>query len=308
MSSRVNEIHTPIYETVQYDNAPPVYSTISMSDVYSAPPTGQPWDEFPLPPAYDTLPDLPIWSVPLTASQSNTLSNIQQWNVHPQLPAHNASSSSALQQNSSSVCSQMILTANKRKFQRWKQGVVAGFQLLAAFIQVGAGTALASNEFGSLSKTLLFGIPFWGPVCYLVTGCLLITAYFTPSPRRVKLSLSFNIITMILNSFGLAYNVKDLDILCDVPPLSGCYERTISASRIHYILISTNVLLLCLSVFAAIIGFYVLCCLKIEDSQSSVIENNFVSSMTSPDFFETPPLPPPPPYTPQGVFKGSTTM
>ncbi|XP_063819177.1 membrane-spanning 4-domains subfamily A member 8-like [Pseudophryne corroboree] len=175
---------------------------------------------------------------------------------------------------------------------------------VGAFAQVGAGTVLASNAFSQLSNTLLYGIPFWAPVCYIITGSLLLSAYVDPTPRRVRLSLFFDIITTIFSIVGLVFNVKDLEKLQSDP----FADSQGSVYNIHYVLICTNVVILCFAVFATTFGFYVLCCVRREEPQLSVIENTFVTSMLPPDFPETPPFPPPPPYTSQGAFKGSTTI
>ncbi|KAM4030381.1 uncharacterized protein ACNLHF_018127 isoform 2-T2 [Anomaloglossus baeobatrachus] len=274
MSVQMNEATTR--NQVHY--APPEYNDIpgiQMWNGITVPPAAPPVNECTQPPAYDTIFDVPIWTTPLPDSDRSF--STQHWNTDSQIPLHDVISSSQYQR-SNPVTSQASETP-LFYYKVWKSppAIVGVLILVASFLQVFTGTVLASSRIAVISKTLTYGIPFWAGVC-------------------IRISLIFNILTTIISSVGLTFNVIDLEKLWNlVYP-----QYSINEYKIYYILISTNVALLCLSISAGIFGFCILCHSSRKDPQESVTENGFISPMAPSDLPQLQ-LSSPPPYTPQGI-------
>ncbi|XP_069837187.1 uncharacterized protein [Dendropsophus ebraccatus] len=299
MSLQMNGTSTQNQESVQY--APPKYEEIiglPMWNINTVPPTGHPLDEHAQPPSYDSIPELPIWTIPLPVVNSSF--STQQWNEESFIDPYNEMFPAEYQ------IPNAVQTSDKSLFiyKCWKSppAILGVWLLVAGFAQAGIGTALASNTVAVFSVSLTYGIPFWAPVCYLITGCLLITAHIKPFVCQVGISLCFNIITGVVSSVGLMFNAKDLQTLWDKAPYYD-EDQLQSGLNIHYALIGTNVALLCFSVSAGIFELYVLYHSTRKNPQDSEIENNF----TPTDLPETT-LPSPPPYTSQRVHISRTTQ
>ncbi|XP_073540684.1 high affinity immunoglobulin epsilon receptor subunit beta-like [Phyllobates terribilis] len=295
MSIQMNDVTMQNQDFVHYP--PPQYDDIPailMGNVSAIPAPQHLLNECTQPPAYDTLSELPIWIIPLPDSDRSF--NVEHWNTDSQIPLHSMSLSPQYQR-SNAVTSQTSETPLfYYKFWKSPPAIVGVLMLVASFVQVFTGTVLASSNVAIYSQSLTYGIPFWAPVCFLITGCLSIIVHFKPLRIQIRNSLIFNILTTIISPVGLVYNVIDLENLWTFQ----YPQNWISESKFYYILISTNVALLCLSIPAGIFGSCALCHSSRKDPQESVIENGFISP-TLPSDLPQSQLHSPPPYTPRGI-------
>ncbi|XP_056387714.1 membrane-spanning 4-domains subfamily A member 15-like [Hyla sarda] len=303
MSLQMNEITTQDQEY-----APPKYDEIigiPMWNVNTVLPTEHPWNEYTQPPAYDTLPDTPIWTIPLP--DPNRSLSAQQLNADSQVHLYCPVSSPQYRRTNAVLSQNYEMSLFRYRCWRSPPAIIGVWLLIAAFVQVGTGTVLAFSHFAKYSDSLTYGIPIWAPVCYLFTGGLSITAHFKPFFCHVRNLLCSNIITIIISSVGLVFNVKDLEELWDMMlnPSSSYISR--DDFNIYYVLIGTNVVLLCFSVSAGIFGSAVLCRSLRKDPQESEIENDFIPQRPFSDLPETT-FSSPPPYTPQIVYSSRITQ
>ncbi|XP_072280097.1 uncharacterized protein [Pyxicephalus adspersus] len=218
MSSDVNNLSNQTTE--QPGNEPPAYSNptseVSEWSVTTVRPGDQTWDDSP--PAYESLPDIPIWNVPV--SHLTASSNDQPWNFPLPLPEYSAPPTNPYQNSTDSLTTSDSLFITK--FLQGKPLAVGVFVILCAFAQITVGTILAFNDKRRYSETLAYGIPYWTSVCYITTGCLLIASKAKPTRCRVKTSLVFDILSMCLSTMGLIFNARDIRLLCK---MDSCYTK-----------------------------------------------------------------------------------
>ncbi|XP_056385965.1 membrane-spanning 4-domains subfamily A member 8-like isoform X3 [Hyla sarda] len=172
--------------------------------------------------------------------------------------------------------------------------------ILAAILQVAVGIGLFFTTF---SASLPSGIPFWGPIFYIIAGSLTIAAQAKPSICLIKGSLSLNILTIVFSAIGLVLTCVDLGIIWCFPRRL-CRSRIIGGYFIDSILLVTNLLLFCLAMSLSVFGCRSLSQASSIVPQVFVIQNDVVISMPPSVYFATvpafpqtqPPAPPPPPY------------
>ncbi|XP_075071541.1 membrane-spanning 4-domains subfamily A member 8-like [Mixophyes fleayi] len=147
------------------------------------------------------------------------------------------------------------------------------------------------------------GIPFWGPIIYIIAGSLTIAAKAKPNICLVKGSLALSIITSVFTIIGLILACVDLHIIKflyhhrNAGPVGGYIMDSV--------LLVTNLLLFCSSVSVAVFGCRSLNHASSIVPQVFVIQNDVVISMppsvfsaSAPQYAELQPPPPPPPPPP----------
>ncbi|XP_073453270.1 membrane-spanning 4-domains subfamily A member 4A-like [Aquarana catesbeiana] len=98
-------------------------------------------------------------------------------------------------------------------FLKGKPKALGTLVILAAILEIGLGIA---SVFTSFTITFLSGIPFWGPVLYIIAASLILAAQKKPNICLIKGSLSLNIISSISSMVAVILNIADLATL-------GCY-------------------------------------------------------------------------------------
>ncbi|XP_073453252.1 uncharacterized protein [Aquarana catesbeiana] len=181
MSDYESEIVSNIYETA-VSSAPPEYTP-------AVPASNVPVQSYfkhvsPQPPMYKGPPATQTWSDPTVAPQSQQ-SAIMPQNMDPSVPFF-------------------------QTFLKGQPKALGILLIVAAILEIALGIALA---FLILSYTLLSGIPFWGPVFYIIAGSLTLAAQTKPNICFLKGSLSLNIISSLFSMVAVILNCIDLAIL-----------------------------------------------------------------------------------------------
>ncbi|XP_075705406.1 membrane-spanning 4-domains subfamily A member 4D-like [Rhinoderma darwinii] len=252
------------------------YEALTSDTTPTAPPYGLPqYHVPPAPPEYNAPPDPQMWKVPTVAPQ---------WSFAAVIP----------QITESSAFYQIFLKSKPKVL-----GIVL---ILAAVLQVAVGIGLFFTTF---SISLPSGIPFWGPIIYIIAGSLTIAAQAKPNICLIKGSLSLNILTIAFSVIGLVLTCIDLGIIWCFPHRL-CRGRIIGGYLIDGALLVTNLLLFGLSISLSVFGCRSLSHASSIVPQVFVIQNDVVISMppsvfyaTAPAFPQTQPPPPPPPYAGQ---------
>ncbi|KAM3914059.1 uncharacterized protein RB166_019242 [Leptodactylus fuscus] len=287
-SSSFLVMSSPIYENRRrnQDYEPSDFVGINALPMRRFPPTDNPRDDHFQPPAYHTLPDLPVWTIPLPESQSDRSLRAQQWTIDSPIPP------TTQYHTPNVVDSQTPGPLIKSPFWKSPLAVVGAWLVIISFLPILGGVILTSNEFATMSNSLLLEIPFWSAACYVVTGSLCIMAHMRPFLCQVGLSLGFSILTVIVSCVGLVFNVHDLESRSHVNYLFPPYEL--------YILIGANIVALCLSFFGSICGFGILCRSLNKKPQEPVTEDVMPTATSSQISIDLPEMPstPPPPYIP----------
>ncbi|XP_073453767.1 membrane-spanning 4-domains subfamily A member 8-like [Aquarana catesbeiana] len=135
--------------------------------------------------------------------------------------------------------------------------------IVAAILEIALGIALA---FLVLGATLLSGIPFWGPVFYIIAGSLTLAALTKPNICLIKGSLSLNIISSIFSMIAVILNIIDLATMqCylysyyyygyyynDYAALSLCQQKLDGGYAVLSLLLVINLLLFCVTVSTSV--------------------------------------------------------
>ncbi|XP_068114449.1 membrane-spanning 4-domains subfamily A member 4A-like isoform X4 [Hyperolius riggenbachi] len=82
--------------------------------------------------------------------------------------------------------------------------------IVAAIIEIPLGIAVG---FTTISSSVPSGIPFWGPIFYIIAGSVTIEAQKRPNIRLVKASLYLNIFSTFLATVALILNVLDFVVM-----------------------------------------------------------------------------------------------
>ncbi|XP_069837988.1 membrane-spanning 4-domains subfamily A member 4A-like [Dendropsophus ebraccatus] len=291
MSETNKEDSARVYETVQ--NQAPTSVTNWNTQV---PPFLQ--NVPPQLPTYSATPSGQVWAFPTAAPQ---------WSV-ARVVAPNTDPSSPFYQT--------FLKSRPRAL-----GIVIIF---SAILEIALGIGLC---FTALATTLFSGIPFWGPIFYIIGGSLTIAAHPKPNLCLVKGSLSLNIISCITSIIAVILNIIDLGtIYCNYFNSGGgyyhneynyrrCQKNIGGGYAVLSFLLIINFFLFCVCFSLSIFGCRSLSKVSSSCPQVYLIQNDVVVSMnpstvpgtvpgTIPGFGEpisTGNLPPPPPYVLQEV-------
>ncbi|XP_018427737.1 PREDICTED: membrane-spanning 4-domains subfamily A member 8-like isoform X2 [Nanorana parkeri] len=207
MPSSTNEANLPTYEPLPNE----VQMDSPQSNVYS---NLAEFNVHTAPMGYDVPPAQQMWKVPTVAPQ---------WSFAAVLP----------QITESSAFYQTFLKAKPKAL-----GIVI---IVAALLQVAVGIGLFFTMF---SIALPSGIPFWGPLIYIIAGSLTIAAKAKPNICLVKGSLALNIITSIFTFIGLILTIVDYHII-------WCFTHTSYRRRIVFVIQNDVVISMPPSVYAA---------------------------------------------------------
>ncbi|XP_077310747.1 membrane-spanning 4-domains subfamily A member 8-like isoform X1 [Lithobates pipiens] len=219
-----------IYENPM-STAPPEFSS-------AVPPSHMPYykNASPQPPAYYNPPTTQTWSVPTVTTQSQVSTIIPQ-NLDPSLPFF-------------------------QTFLKGKPKALGILVIVVAILEIGLGIALAFLVVGA---TLLSGIPFWGPVFYIIAGSLTVAAQTKPNICLIKGSLSLNIFSSIFSMIAVILNIIDLATLrCYIytynyysyysyyEALQLCRQSLDAGYAVLSLLLVINVLLFCVTVSTSV--------------------------------------------------------
>ncbi|XP_071986822.1 membrane-spanning 4-domains subfamily A member 4A-like isoform X2 [Engystomops pustulosus] len=277
--------------TTNNENSPPGYTPQSPA------PTSVP--------NWNTQVPTYIQNVPSPYPGYNASSPAQAWNVATGPPQWNVAGIVAPNTDPSSP----FFTT----FLRGKPKALGIVTIVAAILEIAFGIGLA---FTSPGITLISGIPFWGPIFYIIAGSLSIAAQAKPNTCLVRGSLALHIISCIFTVIAVIMNGLDLSFgyYCFVYDSYGHnegdgYRRCKDAAYgVGSVLIIINLLLFCVSLSLSIFGCRSLSYADTRAPQVFLIQNGHVlpvnpSTVTSSGF--TPPYAPaaapPPPYVTQGV-------
>ncbi|XP_040176988.1 membrane-spanning 4-domains subfamily A member 8-like [Rana temporaria] len=190
MSNPVNEGASPLYDNATNSNpfAVPASNVHVASFFQSVNP----------PPPYYVPPSTHTRSVPTVAPQWYPSTIIPQ-NINPSLPFF-------------------------QTFLMGKPKALGILVIVAAILEIGLGIALGFTLF---TITLPSGIPFWGPVFYIIAGSLTIAAQTKPNTCLIRGSLGLNIVSSIFNMIAVILNIVDFLII-------QCYFSNYSYYNSYY--------------------------------------------------------------------------
>ncbi|KAG8505725.1 Membrane-spanning 4-domains subfamily A member 12, partial [Galemys pyrenaicus] len=105
---------------------------------------------------------------------------------------------------------------------------LAAIQIIIGLFHVCLGIVLAlmctvyNGVLGFASLAILTGYPFWGGLCFIITGALTVSAVKRATPCMIKGSLGMNIVSAIFVFFGVIFLLIDEGI-------NGVYNQNIWA-------------------------------------------------------------------------------
>ncbi|XP_073540693.1 membrane-spanning 4-domains subfamily A member 8-like isoform X2 [Phyllobates terribilis] len=253
MSATNNENIPHTYETIQ-NQAPSAVPNWNTSV-----PTYQQNVSPPLP-AYSASPSTQMWAIP-TVTPQWSVASVMAPNTHPSSPFY-------------------------QTFLKSKPKALGIVLIISAILEIGLGIALG---FTSFSITLPSGIPFWGPIFYIIAGVLTICAHPKPNVCLIRGSLSLNIITSVFSTIALIINIVDLAVM---ESFRNCYyytdyynndyERCKNQLNGGYAVLSflliINLLLFCVSLSLSIFGCRSLSQVSSNSPQVFLIQNDVVVS------------------------------
>ncbi|XP_040176990.1 membrane-spanning 4-domains subfamily A member 4D-like [Rana temporaria] len=178
-----------------------------------------------------------------------------------------------------------------QKFLKGKPKVLGSLVIVAAILEIGLGIALVFTVFGF---TLISGIPFWGPVFYIIAGSLTLAAQTKPNICLIKGSLTLNIISSIFSMIAVILNIADLATLrCYIysysyysyysynEALKQCQQALDGGFAVLSLLLLMNLLIFCVTVSTSVFD-----CRSLSKVQSGqpvtqvfVIQNDAVHAM-----------------------------
>ncbi|KAM5186068.1 LOW QUALITY PROTEIN: membrane-spanning 4-domains subfamily A member 12-like [Callospermophilus lateralis] len=127
---------------------------------------------------------------------------------------------------------------------------LGGIQVVIGSMHIGFGIILGllsytTTEFlGFGSLTFLSGYPFWGGICFIISGSLSITTFKEFSPCLIKSSLGMNIVSSIFSLIGAILLLVDL---CINGLISQAYWAVISGKGISAMLMIFSLLEFCIT-------------------------------------------------------------
>ncbi|KAG8542753.1 hypothetical protein GDO81_026144 [Engystomops pustulosus] len=291
MSSSMNGDNSCDYGCVHY--RPPGYpmsSTSQMSNIRSAPPATQQWDNSSPPPAYDTIDRIPGWNehnpylytsptieIWIPRTENNVFSTSQVSNVLPSAqqapdPQDNTpntpsvspdpSGLSTLSHQNTGVPQNTDLKDTMRRFQQKILGILL---IIVFIIEISLGISVESSPISSDVSPALFGIVYWVPAFHIVAGIALIVSWTRTSICSVQCALYMNVLSFLVSGIGLAFYVYNLNGLhCTFTQPTMCHKAQQKATVIYCCLIGLNALTLFISFVASCIG-----CAFLEDRSPS---------------------------------------
>ncbi|XP_073453245.1 membrane-spanning 4-domains subfamily A member 4A-like isoform X2 [Aquarana catesbeiana] len=220
----------------------------------------------PPPPTFYIPPSTQAFSVPTVAPQWR-LSAIIPQNMDPSLPFF-------------------------QTFLKGKPKALGILVIVAAILEIGLGIA---SVFTSFTITFPSGIPFWGPVFYIIAASLTLAAQKKPNICLIKGSLSLNIISSIFSMVAVILNIADLATLRCYSYSYGyygnsgynynyyeaqrqCQQKLNGAYAVISLLLVINLLLFCVTVSTSVFECRSLS--KVQSvTQVFVLQNDVVLAM-----------------------------
>ncbi|XP_040178395.1 membrane-spanning 4-domains subfamily A member 4D-like [Rana temporaria] len=156
-------------------------------------------------------------------------------------------------------------------------------QISAAFIQISLGAILYFVSFFSYTNfTINSGIPFWGPVLYIISGSLSVAAGNRESSCLIGFCLAMNIISSLTSTLELALLIPDISDFtsdCNNSALTPCVDHVAETWIIRIIilisLIIVSLLEFCVAVSLSSFGCHALSYKSIESlPQQALLFNN----------------------------------
>ncbi|XP_073453261.1 membrane-spanning 4-domains subfamily A member 4D-like isoform X1 [Aquarana catesbeiana] len=218
----------------------------------------------PPPPTFYIPPSTQAFSFPTVAPQWR-LSAIIPQNMDPSLPFF-------------------------QTFLKGKPKALGILVIVAAILEIGLGIALGFTRF---TITFPSGIPFWGPVFYIIAASLTLAAQKKPNICLIKGSLSLNIISSIFSMVAVILNIADLATLrCYSYGYYGdsgynynyyeaqrlCQQKLNGAYAVISLLLVINLLLFCVTISTSVFECRSLS--KVQSvTQVFVLQNDVVLAM-----------------------------
>ncbi|KAM4848030.1 LOW QUALITY PROTEIN: membrane-spanning 4-domains subfamily A member 12 [Urocitellus parryii] len=125
-----------------------------------------------------------------------------------------------------------------------------GIQIVIGSMHIGFGIILGllsystTQYWGFGSFTFISGYPFWGGICFIISGSLSITTFKEFSPCLIKSSLGMNIVSSIFSLIGAILLLLDL---CINGLVSQAYWAVISGKGISAMLMIFSLLEFCIT-------------------------------------------------------------
>ncbi|XP_073453210.1 membrane-spanning 4-domains subfamily A member 4D-like isoform X1 [Aquarana catesbeiana] len=287
MTSQVNNGNQQIGIQALDQIDPPPYQCIAPSEypIYSS----------------NVPPANPAWNIYNAAPQPITVTNPQQWNIHPAatLPSmvrsQNVLPGTVMPQNRD-------LTLFQEAFLKGKPKVMGSALVALAFLQAGIGYCLFYTIANFTWKSY---IPFWGLVVYIMTGVVTIRSKKNVQIHLVKYSLAFSILTTLISLAAII-------LICIDYTHTECYHTEIyyeyqqcllmrtSSLVVLSVLLLLNLTLCCVAITVSAFSCRALCHLNTNVPQVFILHNGTLYPMPP---GTVPPAPPsfspsdlPPPY------------
>ncbi|XP_073453255.1 membrane-spanning 4-domains subfamily A member 4D-like isoform X3 [Aquarana catesbeiana] len=261
MSDPASKYVSPHYETILSSTQSAVPSAVPASNV----PVASFFQNIsPLPPTFSIAPLTQELSVPTMAPQWQLSASIP-LNMDPSLPFF-------------------------QTFLKGKPKALGILVIVAAILEIGLGIALVFTRF---KFTLLSGIPFWGPVFYIIAASLTLAAQKKPNVCLIKGSLSLNIISSIFSMVAVILNIANLGTLWfygygyygnsgynynDYEAQRQCQQELNGAYAAISLLLVINLLLFCVTISTSVFECRSLS--KVQSvTQVFVLQNDVVLTM-----------------------------
>ncbi|XP_042531685.1 membrane-spanning 4-domains subfamily A member 12-like [Dipodomys spectabilis] len=129
--------------------------------------------------------------------------------------------------------------------------ILGAIQIIIGVMQIGFGTILgllaitySNNLLGFVSLTFLIGYPFWGGLCFIISGSLSVSASKEFSPCLIKGSLGMNIVSSIFAIVGIILFLVDL-IINGVD--NQAFSAVLSGKGISSMLLIFSILEVCIA-------------------------------------------------------------
>ncbi|XP_077310746.1 membrane-spanning 4-domains subfamily A member 4A-like [Lithobates pipiens] len=252
---------------------PPHYNTL-MSSTPSAVPSVVPASNVPMASFFQNVsPPPPTFYIPSSTQALSVPTVAPQWRLSTIIPQNMDPSSPFFQ-----------------SFLKGKPKALGILVIVAAILEIGLGIALAFTE---INITLPSGIPFWGPVFYIIAASLTLAAQKKPNICLIKGSLSLNIISSIFSMVAVILNIVDLATLrCyrynyyysngyyhnDYEAQRQCENKLNAGYAVIALLLVINLLLFCVTVSTS--AFECRSLSKVQSvTQVFVLQNDVVLAM-----------------------------
>ncbi|XP_055469781.1 membrane-spanning 4-domains subfamily A member 4D-like [Psammomys obesus] len=143
------------------------------------------------------------------------------------------------------------------EFLKGEPKVLGAVQIMIALINLSIGIIMISIPFDHREPaiSLILATPAWGPLMFIISGSLSISAAVKPTKRLVTISLVFNTISAVL-----AAAASIMGIISVILGLRSPFLKNEVETGIDSLMLILNLLEFCIAVSVSAFGCKVTCC------------------------------------------------